>query len=202
MGQDEEKLPPSEDEMGNWQYKPSGSAAPQEPSFAEGHVPPASSTGPASSAEGDVEWTASEFVSHEKNVVWYLLLAGITILISAAVYWLTNDIFSTGVVAVVGAIFAIAGSRKPRVLTYRLDRNGLTIGAKLYPYGNYKSFAYLDEKPFASIVFIPMKRFGVPISVYLAPEDERRVVEALSKHLPLERGRIDAIDRLMRSVRF
>lgn len=190
-----------QDENAGWQYKPDATSAPAGGN--NGFSPAAApANGAAQNLPSEVEWTASEFVAHDKGVGWYLILALVSLIIGGLVYLITSDIFSTAVVIILGIIFGVAGSRKPRVLTYRLTREGITAGNKFYPYGDYKSFAYLDEHPFASIVFIPLKRFGFPLSVYLAPEDEHRVLEVLATHLPLERGEIGVIDSLMRRARF
>jgi hypothetical protein len=189
----------SQDE-GHWQYKPAGSAsAPKSsPDFSDTSD---SALAQTEAADG-VEWTASEFVAHDKGPSWYALLILAALGVAGVIYIITKDIFSTVVVLILAIILAVAAGRKPRVLTYRLDDNGITAGSKFYPYANFKSFAFLEEEPFASIVFIPMKRFGMPFSVYLAPEDEQKVLGMLSQHLPLERGELDSVDRFMRRVRF
>jgi len=106
------------------------------------------------------------------------------------------------VVIIMGVVLGVIGSRKPRVITYRLDHSGLTAGTKFYPYANYKSFALPEDGPFASVVLMPLKRFGVPVSAFLAPDSQQKALEVLSTHLPLERGQMGAIDSLMRQLRF
>ena len=50
----------------------------------------------------------------------------------------------------------------------------------------FRSFALIDEGPFASMAFLPLKRFGLLTTVYLDPDDEDRVVDLVAQHLPLE----------------
>lgn len=191
---------PTQQQEGNWQYKPVDNAADSgKPMYAG---PNNEAPLPAPDSGVEVEWTASEFVAHEKSPAWYALLILAALGIGGVIYIWTKDVFSSLMVLVVGVIFAVAAGRKPRVLTYRLDDHGVSAGKHFRPYSDFKSFAYQEEGPFASVLFIPMTRFGLPFSIYMAPEDEQRVMEALSRHLPLERGQPDGIERLMRRVRF
>jgi hypothetical protein len=49
---------------------------------------------------------------------------------------------------------------------------------------------------------MPLKRFATLTTVYYAPEDEDKIVNLLSKHLPLEEHKLDAVDHLMQRIRF
>jgi hypothetical protein len=149
-----------------------------------------------------VSWTASEFIAHEKSRSWYLGLAVVTVVFASAIYLLTKDIISVVVIIVAALIFGITGSNKPRELQYRLDRSGLTIGAKHYIYEEYKSFSVITEGAFSSINFMPLKRFAPLISIYYHPEDEKKIMSVLSAYLPYEAPRRDAVDSLMRKIRF
>jgi hypothetical protein len=154
-------------------------------------------------ASGEVvEWTASEFVAHDKSVSWYVLVAMGGFIIAAIVFLITRDIFSTAIIAILAVAFGIAGSQKPRVLQYRLDNTGITIGNKLRSYGNFKSFMLMQDGPLISITLMPLKRFMPALSIYFSLEDEQRIVEALSTHLPLQPAGNDMVEKLMRHIRF
>jgi|GEM_PF-582254 len=149
-----------------------------------------------------VAWSASEFVAHEKRLGWYALLGAVAVVVSALLYLLTHDVVSVVVVLVMAMALGAAGSRKPRVVEYRLDSIGLSVGGTLHPYDKYKSFFMPEEGPFSSVVLIPMKHLSFPISAYLAPENQEHILEVLSSHLPMERGKLDSVERLMRRLRF
>jgi hypothetical protein len=83
-----------------------------------------------------------------------------------------------------------------------LDDKGLTIGSKHYAYNEFRSFAILQEGALSSIVFMPLKRFATLTSIYYAPEDEQSIVDILADHLSLEEHHQDAVDKLMRRIRF
>lgn len=177
-----------------WQFKPESEGAVQ------------SSTTPSDSqikqSEPIVSWTASEYIEHKKGLGWYLMLILGAIIITGALYWLTKDIVSSVIVIVLIIVFAVVANRKPRVMEYRLDRNGLAIGNKFYAYVDFKSFTMEEIGPVKNITFLPLKRFMPPISVYFAPQDEPKITNALSQFLPYEQRSPDAVDRFMRSIRF
>jgi hypothetical protein len=149
-----------------------------------------------------VTWTASEFIAHDKTSSWYTLLILGTVAASGLMYVVTKDIVSVGVVILAALIFGIYGAHKPRQLVYRVDLRGITVGGKFYPYSDFRSFSVIPEGAFSSIVFMPLKRFAAPLSIYYAPQDEDRIVGVLSEQLPYEQRRRDAVDSLMRKIRF
>ena len=149
-----------------------------------------------------VSWTASEFVHHEKSPGWYLSLTIAAGVLAALIYFVLRDVVSAGVVLVAAFIFGIYAAHKPRQLEYQLDQSGLTIADKHYPYHEFKTFSLQPEGAFASIVFMPLKRFAPVTTIYYPPEDEDKILTVLSAHLPFEEPRRDAVDSLMRRIRF
>jgi hypothetical protein len=149
-----------------------------------------------------VTWTASEYIAHEKAGNWYVLLALAVFVLAAVVYFLTKEVVSTVVIIIMGLAFGTFAARKPQELTYVLDNTALTVGNKAYPYSQFKSFTVLEEGAIHSIMLMPLQRFMPPLSVYYDPKDENKIAEALSSYLPYEDRKQDAVDRLMRKVRF
>jgi hypothetical protein len=149
-----------------------------------------------------VSWRASEFIAHEKSPGWYLLLALAAMVGAAAIYLLTKDKVSAGVVVLGALLFGVYAGRKPRELNYQLDGKGLTVGQKFLAYEEFRCFAIVAEGAFESIIFTPLRRFAPLTTIYFDPKDEEQIVGVLSKRLPLEEHTHDAVDRLMRRIRF
>ncbi len=149
-----------------------------------------------------ISWTASEFIAHEKNASWYIGLIVASVFLGALSYLITKDKVTMTVVLVAGLVLAMYGARKPRQIEYQLDGQGITVGAKHFAYNSFRSFSVIPEGAFSSIVFIPLKRFGLPLTLYYAPNDEDKIVDILSDRLPLEERRPDVIENLMRRIRF
>jgi hypothetical protein len=160
------------------------------------------SPSPGRSPDGEVSWTASEFVAHEKSSGWYLGLFAAAAVIAGFVYLLTRDIISTIVVLIGAGALGTLANRKPRQLEYHLDGGGITVGQKHYAYESFRSFSVVPEGAFSSIVFMPLKRFAQTTTIYYAPEDEDKIIDVLTQHLPFEEHKADAVDSLMRRIRF
>lgn len=169
-------------------------------------TPPAAPPQPDKSLEADnngiISWVASEFIAHEKSPGWYGSLAGVTLLITAIVFLLTRDYVSSAVIVVCALFFGIYANRKPRQLQYQLGDRGFSVGAKHFSYEEFRSFSVVDDGAFASIVFAPLKRFAMLVTIYFAPEDEDEITAILSDRLPYEEHTSDSVDRLMRRIRF
>jgi len=149
-----------------------------------------------------INWTASEYVAHDKNMGWYALVVLVSGVVAAVVYFITRDFVSTGVMIVLGLAFAAFGARKPQVLEYSIDAVGIQIGPKHYPFTMFRTFSLLEEDAVHSILLMPLQRFNLPITVYYDPANEDGIIEALSIHLPHEDRRLSPIDNLMRKIRF
>lgn len=149
-----------------------------------------------------IAWTASEFIVHAKSFGWYAGLTAAAIAGAVIVFFVTKDAVSVGVVVVSAILLGIYGRHQPRQLEYRLGIHGLKIGQRSFEYTQFRSFSVVPEDAFSSIVFMPLKRFAIPITIYYAPEDEDRIVKLLADRLPLEEGGHDAVDRLMQRIRF
>lgn len=149
-----------------------------------------------------ITWTASEFIAHDKSFGWYAALAAGALALAALVYFISRDLISVSVVIIAALMLGVYGGHKPRQLEYRIDTDGLSIGKKHFGYDDFRSFSVLPEGAFSSIVFMPMRRFAVPTTIYYAPEDEDRIASVLSLYLPFEERDHDAIDRLMHRIRY
>jgi len=157
---------------------------------------------PANPEVDPISWTASEFIQHEKGVSWYLKLAAGTLGVAGLVYVLTHDRITTGMIILVAIFFGILASRKPQVVSYGLNDNGVIISEKTYPWSAFKSFSILEEATIGSIYLSPLKRFMPPIGMYFEPKDENQILQVLESYLPRVERSHDPIDRLMHRVRF
>lgn len=153
-------------------------------------------------AVNPVEWTASEFVQHDKDSSWYVALGVLGVIVVGIIYLITEDWITAVVIVVAMILFAVAAKRKPRTLRYRIDHSGVTMGDKLYTFAQFKSFTVLQEGAFNSIMLMPLKRFMPPISLYCPPEQEEEVITTLGNYLPHETRSHDPVDRLMSKIRF
>lgn len=149
-----------------------------------------------------VNWSASEYIANPKNSAWFIMLGLSTILLSTVVYFITKDLVSVVVIAVLGVILGVFAARQPQTLEYSLDASGIHMGPKFYPYGSFKSFSVVQDGAFNHISLLPLKRFMPPLSIHYPPETEEKVVNTLADYLPYEENKPDLIENLSRRVRF
>lgn len=150
----------------------------------------------------EVSWSASEFVSHEKNAVWYLGLFAGTLVLVALIYLITSDAVASVVVFLACIIVSTFAGRKPAVKNYKVGESGIVIGERSYRYGEFRSFSIVEEGAIDSIWLKPLKRLSPVVVMYFAPEDEQKIVDVLSNFLPHEDRELDVIDRMSRRMRF
>jgi len=152
--------------------------------------------------EGAIGWTASEYIAHEKSINWYLALAGIAALLAVLTYLLTRDVISCVVVIVCAAVFGGYAARKPRELQYQLDGGGFSIGDKYYPLSEFRCFSVNEDAAIPSVDLLPLKRFMPVMTIYYHPDDQDPILSVLSAALPFEDHHLDAVDRLLKKIRF
>ena len=157
---------------------------------------------PVDNSIAPISWTASEFIAHDKDPKWYGMLALWTFIVTAVIFLVTRDPIASGAVIVVALFFGVYAARQPRQLPYQLDQEGLDIGSRFYDLRQFRSFAVVPEGAFSSIILMPLKRFSPITTIYYPPDDEDAIIEILSAELPYVEHRHDAIDRLMRHIRF
>lgn len=178
-----------------WQYKP-GAATPDLPG-----QEPVSLHAAAVSVQ-PVQWSASEFIDHQKNFGWYLLLAGAALFLTGALFVVTHDKLSAGIMLAIFIIFGVGAARRPRTLTYQVDGTGIHIGSKSYAYREFRSYSTDDDGVAGSIDLMPLKRFMPPISLYFDRKDEPAIIQVIGGHLPLVKAKKDTLDRFLLRIRF
>lgn len=151
---------------------------------------------------GVVEWDAQEYITTDKNPVWY---AGLAVFVVGGILldiFVLKAFFTVAALVVVVAIVLIVMHVRPaRVIHYTLDDEGLRVGDQLYPMGDYKSFGVLHDGKENSIHLIPVKRFKPSLQVYFPVEAGEAIVDSLGSRLPMEELHPDFIDRIVNLFR-
>ena len=146
-------------------------------------------------------WQASEYLHHQKQFGWYALLAlgamGLMILAAITKQWL-----SIGVFAAMGLALGVYAGKSPRVLSYRLDEKGLTIGDKFHPYDRFRSFGVIEDVAWHSIDLEPTQRFMPRLSIMFDSQHFDQIVEILTRQLPRQDRQPDWAERLSRRLKF
>ncbi len=196
-GQSEQQAQPS----AGWVFTPG--AAPHQVDTSQSSAPDSNSGSVATGAQDNiVTWTASEYIGNTKSTSWFAMLAAATVAVTVIVYLITSDITSVIVIIILGIIIGVFAARQPQVLQYSLDRSGIYIGSRFFPYGSFKTFSIVGDDAFNHISLLPLKRFVPPIAIHYSPDDEDKITTTLADYLPLEAHKRDLIENFSRRVRF
>jgi hypothetical protein len=149
-----------------------------------------------------ISWTASEFIAHEKSAGWHVILVLVAVVVAVLTWFITKDIITPVVIIVAGVILSFYGGRRPNQLQYQLGDQGLQVGNRYYDFNDFRSFAVVPEGAIASIALTPSKRFSPLVTLYFDPQDGDKIIDILGMHLPHRERKVDAIDGLMRRIRF
>lgn len=158
-------------------------------------------SGPADGATG-ITWTSAEFFHQQKTSTWYGAYALGAILVGAILFFITRDIIST--VVVIGAMGGLLfiSAREPKQQTYILQEDFVQVGNKAYSLHDFKAFSVDEESPVMGVTLLPLKRFMPPVVLYVDEAHEEAVVDYIADFLPIEPHKVDAMDSLLRRLRF
>ena len=149
-----------------------------------------------------ITWSASEYVSHQKNISWYIALGAGAAVMTLIIFLVTRSLMSSLVIALSFIVLGIFAARQPDTKQYEIGENGIRVGDKSFPYSIFKSFSVMQEDAIDSIWLRPLKRFMPTTVIYCAPDDEEKIVMMLENFLPEEDREQDVIDRISRRIRF
>jgi hypothetical protein len=184
------------DDQSNWEYKTESASQDYEGSSL------AEATGVPMQKIPAVEWSASEYIAHEKSAGWYALFSLGSIVTVALVFIITRDILASIVVLMACGAISVFAVRKPDTNNYVIDENGIKVKDKTYTYAEFRSFSVVEEGGINSLWLKPLKRFTPPVVMYCSPADEQKIVDVLANFLPNEERELDAIDRFSKRMRF
>lgn len=149
-----------------------------------------------------IQWQASEFIDHEKDKNWFLILGLGAVAMCVVVYFVSKSIFSAAVVAMAAIAFGITAKQKPRTMKYVLSPHEIKVGDKRYRYDDFKSFSIIQEGALWSIILLPTKRFMPSLTIYFDHNDGEKIFDTLAAQMPNQEKTLDSVDRFMKRIRF
>lgn len=150
----------------------------------------------------NLSWEASEYIHHAKSPLWFVGFIASMLLLLAVAYFVTHAWTFVVLVVVMSVAMGVFATRPPRTLHYTLTNTGIQIENAQYHYSDFRSFGVINDGALYSVMLIPTKRFMPAVSMYFAEEDGEKIVDILGARLPMQELHLDAIDRLMRRLRF
>jgi hypothetical protein len=150
--------------------------------------------------DGTISWQASEHINYDNGLGWTFAMLGGGLVLVVAMFLLV-DLMSAIVVALLLAGLIVYGKLKPKTVAYAISEDGFSVGDRAYDYSQFRSFSLNINGDIASIFMVPMQRFMIPITVYVAPDNLEAVTNILANHLPQKQRQPDFMDRLSARLR-
>ena len=164
--------------------------------------PDVSQPAPREGEDEAVRWQAAEYVQRDKDRIWYVWFAVITIVfILIAIFLIKSLTFAVLIPVMAAALFVVNVMRPPNVYDYTLSRQGLHINDRLYSFADFKEFGLVKDDDQHSIMLVPRKRLKPGVTVYFPEEAGEAIVDMLAARLPMHEVTLDPIDRLIRFLR-
>jgi len=113
-----------------------------------------------------ISWEAYEHEHREKSKDWYWSLGIIIVTASILAIVFGNYIFGV-LLVVIGVSLGIVGSRHPKLVLFELNKMGVRIENKLYPYATLEAFWVQDnnEHGRTSQLLIRSRKTMVPLII-------------------------------------
>ena len=148
-----------------------------------------------------IEWSALEYEEKERSVDWFWAL-GIIVVAGSITSLIYGNYFFAILLILSGILLGFFAIKKPEMVSYELNKKGLKIKTRLFPYESMKSFfVQTTPKPMlfvkSSRMFMPI--LSMPIEDNLA-EDIRSLL--LSNNVQEEKMKEGPSERIMERLGF
>jgi hypothetical protein len=152
-------------------------------------------------ASQPVMWQAKEYISPDKNAMWYLGLGVVVVAVILLDVFIIKAYTVSLLILAIAAVLVVMSIRPPRVIDYTLSDEGLKVGEQQFNLNEYKSFGVVHDGKENSVLLIPIKRFKPGLSVYFPVESGEAIVDLLGSRLPMQEIHLDFVDRIVRMLR-
>ena len=157
----------------------------------------------------EIRWTASDSIEHERGKGWYIMVAAVTLAILAGLVtlWFFNIIelftaITTGILVIIMLVTLLVVTRKPaHQVEYLMTDSGITMDEKLHPFSEFRAFGVQPVGAMWQLVLIPVKRFGINVTMFIQEDQGEQIVDALGARLPMEDVKNDLVDNIIRRLK-
>jgi hypothetical protein len=148
-----------------------------------------------------IEWSSFEYFEKERNKDWFWAL-GIIVIAGSITSIIFSNYFFAFFIILSGVLIVIFALKKPELVPYELNNNGLKIKDRIYPYKAIKSFWVQKETPptlFIKSERLIMQIIAINIEYSLANKIRAKMLE---KKIPEEEMREHVSEKIMDTVGF
>ncbi len=129
------------------------------------------------------EWSASEYMHHEKTADWFFAAGIIAFGFLVLAIILKNALFVILLIVATFSIF-ILGNRPPRLVVFAITSRGFKIDNRLFPFSTLDHFWLNYDPPQTKELYIVSQKMLMPqITIPLGHTDPNEIREHLAKFL-------------------
>lgn len=143
-------------------------------------------------------WQGPEYEVYPKDKKWYLIA---TLILAAIIAYaiITNSPIMAITFILIGIVGYIHLQKSPRVLDFKISRDGVSAGNEIYEFDQIKSFWIFYEPPHTRILSLHTRGSLVPyVHIPIHQEDPSKIRKALLKSIPEKKQSFTVIDTLER----
>ena len=147
----------------------------------------------------EIIWKGVSFSYKSKGFSWFFFVSLFFFLIFLFALWQNNFLFALFIV-LAGIMTIVLAKKKPKLLEFKLNDQGITIGDKTYLFKDLEGF-YINEEKKPELFLkrkIPFLNFKIPIR----NKDLSEIKEFLKQRLPEEKIEDSLIDIFIKKIGF
>lgn len=155
-----------------------------------------------SSQRAIFQWTAPEYIQHERGPKWFLI-AGVILAIVILVSLLTRNWTLAIAIVVLAAVYEFTRRQHPpKEIDIRITDLGIHAGHMFFPYSNIRAFWLFYENGIKTLHLSIHRRLFSDVIIQLADQDPAVIREYLVGQIPEWEGKhervTDVILRLLK----
>ena len=143
-----------------------------------------------------IAWSSPEFHYHEKDEAWPVIVVLAGAAIAGIALWQHNFLFFVFTL-IATALALVWGTRRPRHFEFSLEKRGVRIDGKIYPYHDFDGFAIDGEILQLSTKSLLRPRFSIMIPEERAGDIHGHLLAFLPE-IEYDESFIEALGRIAR----
>lgn len=128
-------------------------------------------------------WEAPEFERHDRGKVWYIVMAGVALLLVVYSIWQANFLFAF-IILLIAIILVVAGNEKPRRVLAQIGNNGIVWRGEFLGYDDIHNFSIIYEPPHVRVLYVEPKSVLQPrLRIYLGDQNPVAIRDHLRQYV-------------------
>ncbi len=149
--------------------------------------------------DNNITWQAPDHEHGHKNPDWFWAIGIIAASIAVVSVISGNTLFALFILLSAVTLF-IHAIKKPRIIQFSIQKEGVSIGTTFFPYDILESFDATKHKDRPFVIFKSKKTFTPYIIVPLEEEKQTEIREYLLQYLPEQALEIPPSHRIVEFI--